>query len=128
MRNVRKYIALLGFLGACVSTNSVMLGGGSHFAPVPAPEVRVFLTKEDVKGPYDEIALINASGASSWTNESQMVRAMQKKAGALGANAIILGDIKEPSSGAKVAAAIFGMDTTRKGKVVAIRLRSVEVP
>ena len=51
-----------------------------------------------------------------------MISAMRKKAAKIGANGIILQEIKEASDGAKVAAAVFGVSTNRKGKVIAIRL------
>lgn len=113
---------LLAVLG-CVRTNAVMLGTPGHLAPVSPDEVQVFLTEADVKGEYDKVALINAKGESSWTNEAKMIKAMQKKAAALGANGIILGEIKEPGAGAKIAGALLGTGAERKGKVVAIRLK-----
>lgn len=110
-------------LTACVSTNAVQLGSVGSYPPVPPEKVQVFLTEADVKVEFEKVALINAKGESNWTNESGMIKAMQKKAGELGANGIILGEIKEASSGAKVAAAVLGVGTQRKGTVVAIRLK-----
>ncbi len=55
-----------------------------------------------------------------YTNESNMAGSMRKKAAEVGANGIIMGNIDEPSAGAKVAAAVFGTSTERKGKAVAI--------
>lgn len=49
-----------------------------------------------------------------------MFKKMIKKAGAMGANGIILDAISEPSAGAKVAGAIFGVGAERKGKAIAI--------
>lgn len=110
-------------VAACVTTNAVRLDPmAPRYAPVPWESVRVFLTEEDVTVPFEKVALINAKGASGWTNEEGMIKAMQKKAGKLGANGIILGGIREPSAGSKVAAAIFGVQAERKGQVVAIRL------
>jgi hypothetical protein len=113
--------AVLLFAG-CVSTNAVRLGSAQNYPRVPAEQVQVFLTEEDVKVPFEKVALINASAESGMTNEAKMIKAMQKKAGALGANAIILGDIKEPSAGAKVAGAFLGTGAQRKGSVTAIRI------
>lgn len=61
-------------------------------------------------------------GESSWTNENQMLSAARKKAATMGANGIILGSVQEPSSGAKVAGALLGIATMRRGEVVAIRV------
>jgi hypothetical protein len=51
-----------------------------------------------------------------------MLNAMRKKGGALGGNAILLPQIQEPGAGAKVAGAIFGTGTQRKGNVIVIRI------
>ena len=109
-------------VAGCVSTNHVPLGSPNTYPAVAPEEVQVFLTEADVPAEFEKIALINATGESSWTDEAQMVRAMQKKAGELGANAIILGEFKEPSAGAKVAGAFLGTSVERKGQVLAIRL------
>jgi hypothetical protein len=50
-----------------------------------------------------------------------MWNSLRKKAGKLGANAIILDAMSEPSAGAKVAAAfLLGTGAERKGKAIAI--------
>lgn len=125
VRSVLVTTAVAASLTGCVTTNAAMLSP-TKYAAVPMEQVRVFLEEDDVPGDYEKIALINSQGSSFSTNEGQMIRKMQKRAGLLGANGIILNDIKEASAGAKVAAAVFGMDTQRKGKVVAIRLRATE--
>jgi hypothetical protein len=51
-----------------------------------------------------------------------MANSQRKKAAKLGANGIILGDQKDPSTGAKLAQAFFGTSADRKGKSVAIYL------
>jgi hypothetical protein len=115
--------ALLFALTACVTTNAVRLG--THTYPrVPAEEVQVFITEEDVGAPFEKIALINAKGEASYTDEAKMINAMRKKAGEMGANAIILGEIREPSAGSKIAGAFLGTGAERKGQVVAIRIKS----
>lgn len=114
-------VALLLILGACVSTNATILNPVPAQRPkVPAEQVRIYRTADQVKSRYEEVALLNATGESNWTNEQGMLESMRRKAGALGANAIILDAINEASSGAKVAAAIFGTGTQRKGRSVAI--------
>ena len=49
-----------------------------------------------------------------------MFLSMKKKAAEIGANGVILDAVSEPSAGAKVAAAIFGVSAQRKGKAIAI--------
>ena len=110
---------------ACVSTNAVVLAptpaGAAAARPKVLPEqVRIYRTADQVKAKYEEIALLNSTGESSWTNEKGMVESMRRKAGELGANGIILDAINEASSGAKVAGAFLGTGTQRKGKSIAI--------
>ena len=49
-----------------------------------------------------------------------MFKKMKQRAGQIGANAIILDAVSEPSAGAKIAGAIFGVGAERKGKAIAI--------
>jgi hypothetical protein len=49
-----------------------------------------------------------------------MYNSMKKSAGQMGANAIILQDLTEPGTGAKLAATLFGAPAERKGKALAI--------
>jgi len=112
---------VLGSLAGCVSTNASRLGAPSANRAVLLPEsVALYRTAAQVQGRYEEIALLNSAGDSAFTNESKMFESMKKKAGELGANGIILDAISEPSAGAKVAGAIFGVSAQRKGKAVAI--------
>ena len=73
-----------------------------------------------VPGRYEEVALLNSAGDSGFTDEAKMFESMKKKAGEMGANAVVLDAVSEPGHGAKVAAAIFGVSAQRKGKALAI--------
>lgn len=108
---------------ACVSTKAVNLGTPTVTAraPVPWQSVAVYRTADQVPGKYQEVALLVSTGDSMWSSESGMWKSMKKKAGKLGANAIILDSMSEPSAGAKVAAAVLlGSGADRKGKALAI--------
>jgi len=108
-------------LSACVQTNATMLGPTPMARPkVVAEQVRIYRTADQVKARYEELALLNSTGESDWTNESGMLQSMRKKAGELGANGIILEAINEASAGAKVAGAFLGTGSQRKGRAVAI--------
>lgn len=108
-------------LAGCVTTNASLLGNTANKRPaVLAENVALYRTADQVPGKYEEVALLNSEGDSSFTNEAKMFESMKKKAGEVGANAIILDAVSEPSGGAKVAAAIFGVSAERKGKAVAI--------
>jgi hypothetical protein len=111
---------LLVSLVACVSVDATRLGLAPQRPIVPADQVVIYLTADKVPGKYEEVALLNATGSSTWTTESGMYDAMKKKAGEFGANGIILDAMSEPSAGAKIAGAIFGISPERKGKAIAI--------
>lgn len=108
------------FFISCVSVSAVKLGTVTERPPIPADEVIVYRTADQVPFEYEEIALLTAKGEAGWTDEEDMFNAMRKKAGKLGANAIILDAISEPSAGAKIAGAVLGTGAERKGKAVAI--------
>ena len=107
-------------LGGCVRTNTVPLGSPTNYARVPAADVRVFMQDSDVPGPFVKIALINADAPIGFTDEKDMISKACMEAGKLGANAIILDSIVEPSAGAKIAGEVFGQVARRHGKIVAI--------
>jgi hypothetical protein len=113
-------IISLVVLASCVSVNATRLGDGAFRPPLPADMVIVYRTADQVPGRYEEVALLNARGDTTWTSESGMFKQMRKKAGKLGANAIILDAMSEPSAGAKIAGAILGVGVERKGKAIAI--------
>jgi hypothetical protein len=118
-------LLLLASLGACVQTQVTMLGSKTY-APVVATDVRVFTSEDEIEGRYERVALIHAQGESSWTNEAQMIEAARRKAASIGANGIVLGEVKEPSAGAQVAAAVFGVGATRRGQILAVRLAETD--
>ena len=107
-------------LFACVSTRAVKLGGGPMRRPIYWDKVAVYRTAEQVPGKYEEVALLIATGDTMWTNEGNMWKSLQKKAGMMGANGIILDATSEPKAGTKLVAALFGVGTERKGKAIAI--------
>lgn len=108
-------------LTGCVTTNASLLGSTANKRSAVLPEnVALYRTADQVPGKYEEVALLNSAGDSNFTNEAKMFESMKKKAGEVGANGIILDAVSEPSGGAKVAAAIFGVSAERKGKAVAI--------
>jgi hypothetical protein len=108
-------------MSACVTTNAARLGTSSANRPVvPVENVALYRLASQVPRPYEEVALLNSSGDSGFTDEAKMFQSMKKKAGEMGANGVILDAVSEPGSGAKVAAAIFGVSAQRKGKALAI--------
>lgn len=107
-------------LTACMSTKAVRLGDQIARPALPWQQIKVYRTADQVPGRYDEVGLLMTTASTIWTSEKGMWNSMKKKAAKLGANAIILDAVSEPSAGAKVAGAIFGVGVNRKGKAVAI--------
>ena len=118
-KNIFGTLALLA-LSACVTVHSTRLGAGVIHAPVPPDRVAIYRNAQQINGRYEEVALISAAGDYSYTNEEQMYAKMREKAGALGANGILLDSMTEPTTGAKVASAFIGTSAERTGKAVAI--------
>lgn len=97
------------------------MGTSTSNRPLVLPQdVVVYRIASQVPRKYQEIALLNSTGDSDFTDDAKMFESMKKKAGEMGANALILDAVSEPSAGAKVAAAIFGVSAQRKGKAIAI--------
>jgi len=113
--------AVTAILGGCVSTNSTPLGLTRPGSTVPLASVSLYRTADQVGRPYCEVALLNSSGDSLWTNEKSMLDSMRRAAARLGADGVILDAIQEPSSAIKLAAAIFHVSAPRKGRALAIR-------
>ncbi|OGP57867.1 MAG: hypothetical protein A2162_02295 [Deltaproteobacteria bacterium RBG_13_52_11b] len=116
-------VLTIGFfiLAACVSTSAVRIGGDQKLPPVLWKDVAVYRSADQVPGPYREVALLIASGDSLLTTEGEMWKSLQKKAGKLGANGLILDATTEPKDGSKIVSALlWGGGPDRKGKAIAI--------
>jgi hypothetical protein len=122
MRTSIRLALALGFvlISGCTRTNAALMDNSVRLAPTCPDAVKMYTSPSSVGSPYKEIALLNSTGASGWTSEAGMMKSMRKKAADVGANGIVMGNIDEPGAGAKVAAAVFGTATERKGKSVAI--------
>ena len=118
---------LFGFaliLISCVSTKSTYLNpSGEHYAPITPDSVFIITSESELDTlDYVRVAIIEATGSGEWTSQTGMHNAIRKKAAALGCNGVILPQISEPGAGAKIAGAIFGTGTQRKGSAIAIRI------
>lgn len=112
-------IMMLGVAG-CVTTNATMLGTAAKRTALSPDSVAIYRTAAQVPGKYEEVALLNSKGPATMTNEPGMFESMKQKAAEVGANAIILDSISEPSAGAKIAGAFLGYAPERQGKAIAI--------
>jgi len=118
--------AVLGLVlaASCVATNAALLNPGLKLQPVCPDGVQMFTDSSKVGKPYTEVAVLNSKGDDSFTSESEMIDSQRKKAAQLGANGVILGQMKDASTGAKVAQALFGTGASRKGNAIAIYIPS----
>lgn len=116
-------LVLVVMLVGCVTTNVIPLAGNNVHPALQPSDVDVFVAENDIPFPYEKVAFISAEGSSTWTNEKEMVEAAKKEAAKLGANGIVIGQILEPSAGAKVAGAIFGVSAERKGRLLAVYVK-----
>lgn len=119
MRYVYAPVSFALPLVGCVQTQATMLDPTER-PPVPEEEVRVYRTVESIQCRYEEVALVHAQGGAGSTDENQMIGAAKKRAGRVGANGVVLGDINEPSAGARIAGAIFGVGSERRGEMLAV--------
>ena len=111
------------FFVSCLTTEAIKIGVAPTRFPVAPERVVVYRTADQVPGKYEEIALLFSRGDTAWTTQKQMIKSMKKKAGALGANAIILDAMSEPSAAVKTMS-LFLSDWLsggeRQGKAVAV--------
>jgi hypothetical protein len=120
-------------LSACrsVSTDATLIDPSAHLARTCPAAVKLFTVPERVQRPYQEVALLNSQGKTSYSSEDDMIKSMREKAAKVGANGIILNGIDEPSAMAKIAgqvaqvasdaAGLFGdISAERKGHAMAI--------
>ena len=108
-------------LGACVTARATMLVPTEGLTPVPEEQVVVYLPTDTVPERCQRIAIINLSGDASMTDEAQMIQAAKRRAGKIGANAVQLGETRDPTTGRQIARAVFGpmVNADRKGNVLA---------
>src|SRR2546428_14040769 len=107
-------------LAACVSTNAALLNPSLKLAPVCPDGVQVFTDTSKVGKPYTEVAVLNSKGGSDVTSGSGMINSQRKKAAGPGPNGLIVGSMRDPSTGAKIASSIFGTTAQRQGNAMPI--------
>lgn len=118
----RMILPLMGvvLVSGCVSARATMLNPSRTYAPVPENEVRIYTSEERVPDGCERVALIHAEGDASTTNQSQMLNAARRRAGKVGGNALLLGEVREPATTTSVAAVVFGTPADRRGEMIAL--------
>ena len=113
---------------SCISTHALLIDPSMDSLPEVDPtNVRIILDESDLEGlDYVKVAMIESTASTSggpWTSQTKIIESMRKKAGELGANAILMPSINEPGAEAKVAGEYLGTGAERRGNVIAIFIK-----
>jgi len=123
---MRSWLGLVGLalaLSACVTVNKSVLDRSFMDRPLPIEEVHVYLPGDEVPE-HTRIAILNAEGDVDVTNEAEMIDRLREEAGKLGANAIVLGEIRDPGTGERVLAAFLDTSANRRSQAIAVYVPS----
>jgi hypothetical protein len=123
--NTRMLQVGLLLLVGCVSVNKSILAPNPTGRTFTLDEVTVYFESDSIPE-HTRLAILNAHGDIDTTDESDMIDELREEAGKLGANAIILGDIEEPGTGARIAGVVFGTTTERETQAIAIYVPSID--
>lgn len=124
MNRAAVLLCSLAVLG-CVSVNKSVLTDAYKLSPVPKEDVHVFFANDSIPE-HTRVAILYAEGSETFTTKGEMVDKLRKEAGKLGANAIILSEVKDPGTGEKIVAGIFGTSAERKGQAIAVYCPSLD--
>ena len=125
-RELRGRVLLVGMAllaMGCVRVQTTMLPGAVQATRVFQPyAVHVLLADDEEPEDCARVAVLHGSGSSSFTDESGMLSKLRQKAGELGANALRLEGMREPSSGERIANALIGgfNDGQRRSEALAL--------
>jgi hypothetical protein len=117
-------VLLLTTVG-CISVSKSVLSPNPTGRILTKEEVTVYFENDSIPQ-HTRVAILNAKGDSDATSEGKMIDKIREEAGKLGANAIILGAMTEPSTGTRVVSAIFGTTKNRKSQAIAIYAPSLD--
>ena len=122
--NGRVLVVLMAVLiVGCVRVQTTMLPGApTDYRVFRSEAVHVLLADDEDPEDCVRVAVLHGSGSSSFTDESGMLNKLRQKAGELGANALRLEGMREPSSGERIANALIGgfNDGQRRSEALAL--------
>ena len=107
----------------CVSVNKSILAPNPTGRTFSELEVYVYFPDDSIPE-HTRLAILNAKGDADSTDEAEMIDKLREEAGKLGANAIVLGELEEPGTGALIVSAFFGTDANRETQAIAIYVPS----
>lgn len=121
-RTILLPIVVLATLSACVETQVTRLEAGPARAAIAPDAVAIYRSPAEVPGRFRAIALLDSSADTDLAGYGDIYASMRKKAAAIGANGIILGDQLEPSPLLRLAGELLNGNTYRHGRATAILL------
>jgi hypothetical protein len=107
-------------VSGCVTARATMLNPAKTYPAVSPNEVRIYTSEAQLPEGCEQVALIHAEGDVESTNRTQMLNAARKRAGKVGANALLLDEIREPTTGTRIASVVFGTSADRRGTMLAL--------
>ena len=113
-------LAAATLLAGCVNTQVTRLEAGPAMPAIAPEAVAIYQSPADVPGTFREVALLDSSADTDIAGYGDIYASMRKKAAAIGANGIILGDQLEPSPLLRLAGEVLGGNTYRYGRATAI--------
>jgi len=102
----------------CVSASVTKLNN-KEYQPVRPENVRIIVDEDDLPENYEKVAMIKTK-ANYTVKEKKQFKKARKKAGELGANAILVQGMDEPGTGGKISSAFLGVGGNTKGDILAI--------
>ena len=116
-------------VAGCVRTAAMPFDGVARYPALPPDSVVVYQSPETVPAPFEQLAIVSAKGDFTMFEEEDLVRALRKEAGELGANGLLLATVRSPGTGGKIMGVLFGGEHgLRRGQAVAIRVRPDSAP
>ena len=85
---------VLVFTAGCIRVSESLLV--YNLPPVPMEEVAVYFESDDIPE-HTRVAILAAKGSNMATSRGRMLDELRTRAGSLGANAIIVMDVEEPT-------------------------------
>jgi hypothetical protein len=123
MKALRRVLTLLIVVG-CVTTKASLMDTSLHPQAICKEGVKLYTDASKIGVPYTEIAVLHSTGTRMYTNEESMIGNQRKKAAELGANGLVLGANKDPSTGAVIASSLGFGSANRKGDALAVLVPS----
>lgn len=113
-------VLLAAALAGCVSTRAHLLIADPYL-PVPEAEVRVLASRSALPEGCTPLVVIRARGDVDLTTGNQMIAAARRRAARLGANTLVVDQIRDPHAATQLAAVLFGTPDPRRGRMLGLR-------